>query len=396
MKYYIKKAVVFLGLLIALFFIVDMPVFAKDVIVIIDPGHGGENLGAQWNGRQEKDITLVVAKAMKQELQKYEGITVYMTREDDADLTLQERADFAEKKNADFLYSLHFNMSEYHTLYGTEIWVSAFGEGYSKGYAFGEIYLDKMTGLDLYNRGIKTRLNKKGTDYYGIIRTCTEYEIPSCILEHCFLDRPEDEGRHETEEKLQELGRLDATAVAQYFKLSSKELGVDYSDYQVSEIPVPTDVMKPDLTPPENCQVEILSVDEENAELTFSLTAKDSDSGMLYYAYSIDGGLNYSELNMWNGDDTIEATISIPYGKQMKLVCKALNGYDIESVTETLSVNAIFEPEELMLVKKGEEKPINNLTLVICIVGLSLLISMFFVLILSKTMTKKKRKKRRK
>ena len=117
MKYYIKKAVVFLGLLIALFFIVDMPVFAKDVIVIIDPGHGGENLGAQWNGRQEKDITLVVAKAMKQELQKYVGITVYMTREDDADLTLQERADFAEKKNADFLYSLHFNMSEYHTLY---------------------------------------------------------------------------------------------------------------------------------------------------------------------------------------------------------------------------------------------------------------------------------------
>ena len=398
---------------------IKMPVHADNVKVVIDAGHGGENLGAQWDGRDEKDILLVVAKSMKEELEKYEGISVYMTRDDDKDMSLQERASFANKKNADFLYSLHFNMSEYHTLYGTEIWVSAFGEGYSKGYAFGEIFLEQMTDLGLYNRGIKTRLNKQGTDYYGVIRACTEYEIPSAILEHCYLDRPEDAGRHETEEKLKELGRLDATAVAKYFRLSSKELGVDYSDYEVSEIPVPTEAVRPDLTPPEKCELSVLSVDEEKAELTFRLSANDPDSGMLYYAYSIDGGLNYSELQIWDGEDAIETTISIPYGKQIKLACRALNGYDIEAETDIVSVNAIFqeeiaeavseevvvedkteeivstEPDELYIIEKAEEKPIDNIKLIICIVGTSLFISMFFVLVLSRTMSKKKQKKRR-
>lgn len=415
----IKKIGNFILICLICVLLMKMPVHADNVKIVIDPGHGGKNLGAQWEGRDEKDILLVVAKAMKEELEKYEGITVYMTRDDDMDMSLQERASFANKKNADFLYSLHFNMSEYHTLYGTEIWVSAFGEGYSKGYAFGEIFLDQMTDLGLYSRGVKTRLNKQGTDYYGVIRACTEYEIPSAILEHCYLDRPEDAGRHETEENLKELGRLDATAVAKYFKLSSKELGVDYSDYEVSEIPIPQSPVKPDLTPPDKCELEILSVDEEKAELTFRLSASDSDSGMLYYAYSIDGGLNYSELQIWDGEDAIETTISIPYGKQIKLVCRALNGYDIEAETKIVSRNAIFkeeiaeavsndvaiedkpevvvstEPDELYIIEKAETKPIDNMKLVLCIVGTSLLISIFFVLVLSRAMSKKKQTKRR-
>ena len=82
---------------------IKMPVHADNVKVVIDAGHGGENLGAQWNGRDEKDILLVVAKSMKEELEKYEGVSVYMTRDDDKDMSLQERASFANKKNADFL-----------------------------------------------------------------------------------------------------------------------------------------------------------------------------------------------------------------------------------------------------------------------------------------------------
>ena len=420
----IKKIRNFILLSLICIFFIKMPVQADNVKVVIDPGHGGENLGAQWEGRDEKDILLTVAKAMKEELEKYEGITVYMTRDEDKDMSLQERASFADKKNADFLYSLHFNMSEYHTLYGTEIWVSAFGEGYSKGYAFGEIYLNHMTDLGLYSRGVKTRLNKQGTDYYGVIRACTEYEIPSAILEHCYLDRPEDAGRHETEEKLKELGRLDATAVAKYFKLSSKELGVDYSDYQVSEVWVPTEPVKPDLTPPENCEITSVSTDEEKGTLTFSLIADDGDSGILYYAYSIDGGINYSELQKWredvSEDGQVHKSIDIPYGKQIKLVCRVLNGYDIESESESVSVNAIFkqevteavseevvvedktkeiistEPDELYIIQRAEEKPIDNIKLVLCNVGTSLLVSMFFVLVLSKAMTKKKKRKHRK
>ena len=85
----------------------------ENIVVVIDPGHGGENLGAEYEEYTEKEMTLIVAKAMKAELEQYEGITVYLTRTGDEDLTLEERCDYAASVNADFLFCLHFNMSEY-------------------------------------------------------------------------------------------------------------------------------------------------------------------------------------------------------------------------------------------------------------------------------------------
>ena len=41
------------------------------LIVVLDPGHGGSNLGADYNGFVEKEMNLVVAKAMAEELRKY-------------------------------------------------------------------------------------------------------------------------------------------------------------------------------------------------------------------------------------------------------------------------------------------------------------------------------------
>ena len=106
---------------------------------MIDPGHGGENLGAQVDGYTEKEMTMIVAKAMKKELENYDNVVVYLTRESDQELSLEERAQFAKDRNADFLFCLHFNSSVNHNLYGSEVWVSAFGEYYSKGRSFAEI-----------------------------------------------------------------------------------------------------------------------------------------------------------------------------------------------------------------------------------------------------------------
>lgn len=103
---------------------------AEPVVVVLDPGHGGENLGAEYGEYTEKEMTMAVAKAMKEELEKYEGIEVYLTHETDKDMSLEERAEFARDKNADFLFCLHFNMSEEHNKFGAEVWVSAFGDKY--------------------------------------------------------------------------------------------------------------------------------------------------------------------------------------------------------------------------------------------------------------------------
>ena len=319
----------------------------RPVRVVIDPGHGGENLGAQYEDYTEKEMTMIVAQAMKEELEQYQGIEVYLTREGDAELSLKERAEYAAQMDADFLFCLHFNMSEYHTLFGAECWVSAFGENYSKGYSFASAEMELLTEKGLYSRGIKTRLNDKGTDYYGIIRQAVELDVPCVLIEHCHLDQANDQPYYDHGEKLREFGRLDATAVAQYFGLYSETLQKDFRTYQRVEVAVPENVMRPDETEPEECTIELVEQDEESGDVTLRVTASDAESGMLYYTYSYDGGQHYSELIRWpdRTADSFTVTLEIPLGTAPVLSVNAYNGYDLYTTSNELSLPAV-EPEE--------------------------------------------------
>lgn len=316
-------------------------VCAEPVKIVIDPGHGGENLGGQYGGYTEKYMTMVVANAMAEELKKYEGVEVYMTRTEDVDLTLQQRADYAKEVDADFLFCLHFNMSEQHTLYGTEVWVSAYGNCYAEGKSFGELCLNELETLDLYRRGVKTRLDKD-SDYYGIIRHCKEYNIPSAIVEHCYLDHREDAGRFETTEAMKKLGVLDATAVAKYYGLHSPTLGVDYRKYEKPKVEVPSGAMKPDDTEPVDVSLTCLRTKPETGEVNILLTGEDPESGLLYYDYSINGGKSYSGLQRWTGKGgELECTIKVPVDQDIALKCRIYNGYDLDAETQTLEIGAL-------------------------------------------------------
>lgn len=208
-----------------------------ELVIVIDPGHGGKNLGADYNGFLEKEMNMTVASAMYEELTKYEGITVYMTHTStDTDMSIQERADFAASVNADFLFCLHFNMSPDNKLFGSEVWVSAFGDENREGYRFGCVQMDTMSEMGLFLRGVKTRFNEKGSDYYGILRFCEEYHIPAALIEHCHIDHDTDVGFCDSEEDLIAFGVADATSVAKYFGLKSEVLGVDYSSYDNIQI----------------------------------------------------------------------------------------------------------------------------------------------------------------
>ena len=48
----------------------------EKLVIVIDPGHGGENLGGQYEQYVEKELNPIVAQAMKEDLEKYEGIEV--------------------------------------------------------------------------------------------------------------------------------------------------------------------------------------------------------------------------------------------------------------------------------------------------------------------------------
>lgn len=332
-------------------------VHAEPVKIVIDPGHGGENLGGQYGGYTEKYMTMVVAEAMAEELEKYEGIEVYLTRTDDTELSLQKRADYAKEVEADFLFCLHFNMSEKHTLYGTEVWVSAFGKCYAEGKSFGDLCLKELCTLDLYNRGVKTRLNKDGIDYYGIIQHCEEYGIPAAIIEHCHLDHREDKGRYETTEAMKRLGVLDATAVAKYYGLYSPKLGVDYRKYEKTKVEVPSVVMKPDDTEPVKVSLTCLRTKPETGEVNILLTGEDPESGLLYYDYSLNGGTTYSGLQKWEATgNELECTLKVPTDQDISLKCRVYNGYDLDTETETVEIPALLgKPEGAGNVSPGAD-----------------------------------------
>ena len=80
----------------------------RDIIVVIDPGHGGEDPGAIGpNGVREKQVVLAVAKALKSKIDAQQGYKALMTRESDYYIGLRERTVLARKFNADLLVSIH-------------------------------------------------------------------------------------------------------------------------------------------------------------------------------------------------------------------------------------------------------------------------------------------------
>lgn len=344
-----------------------LDVHAEDVVVVIDPGHGGENLGGQWAGHDEKDLTMVTAQAMKDYLELFDGITVYMTREDDRELSLQERADFAAEKDADFLFCIHYNMSEEHTLFGAEVWVSAFGEMFRKGYTFADVQMKEFDKMGLYSRGIKTRLNDKGTDYYGILRNCTALNIPAVIIEHCHLDQANDTAFWNSEEKLQRFGVADATAVAKYFRLKSETLGLDYSDYENIQVTVPADVVRPDTVPPEYCTMTLDSVDYKTGEVKVSVEAADADTVIHYVDFSLDGGATWQDLQAFDGTKRT-FTLQVRMGSTPTLVARAYDLYDLKTESEPLRLNTFtitptpVDPEEEIRMEESKEAAVEEAT----------------------------------
>jgi N-acetylmuramoyl-L-alanine amidase len=102
---------------ILLFLLTLLPINAKTILV--DPGHGGEDHGAETSHKKgkkwvkvfEKDLALSLSKKIHYYLKK-KNLNAYLTRSLDRTLTLQERADLAEKIKADYFISVHINASE--------------------------------------------------------------------------------------------------------------------------------------------------------------------------------------------------------------------------------------------------------------------------------------------
>ena len=395
-----------------LFFSFNTQSNAKNVTVVIDPGHGGEALGGNFEDRIERDINLITAISMKERLEQYEGVDVYMTRENNTDkeLSRKQRFDIAQKVNADFLFSIHYNMSEYHTLYGSEVWVASKGRNYVKGYQFATIEMEALKDLGLFDRGIKNKLDKDRTgEYYGILKYSEEYAIPAVIIEHCHLDEERDSAFW-NEQAYKEFGIRDADSVAKYFKLSSTALGIDNSEYERVSVEEPAQRLDMDRTPPEYCDIEIT---DNESFVTVDIDSFDPDTYIQYYQYSTDGGLTFGRLEAWDDRTSKHQSFDVvkPEGEDIHLIVRTYNQYDQyaqseESVVEGLKiVDEIHEEPDLTQYEtvvintegKNNEHEITPLTVFIVVfVVLFITFNIFLVISLTIKLKAAKKKKRKK
>ncbi|HEX8027785.1 MAG TPA: N-acetylmuramoyl-L-alanine amidase [Vicinamibacterales bacterium] len=91
--------------------------------VVLDPGHGGDELGTQGpKGALEKEITLAVARRLRTLIESRLGLKVFLTRDDDRTMTLDERSAFANNHRADVFLSIHANSAVRPALKGAEVY----------------------------------------------------------------------------------------------------------------------------------------------------------------------------------------------------------------------------------------------------------------------------------
>jgi N-acetylmuramoyl-L-alanine amidase len=93
--------------------------------VVIDPGHGGHDPGAQAKGLSEAELTLDVALKLEQ-LLKEDGLQVVLTRRDNTYIPLEERTAIANRESADLFLSIHANASRNDLARGVETYVLSF------------------------------------------------------------------------------------------------------------------------------------------------------------------------------------------------------------------------------------------------------------------------------
>lgn len=97
-------------------------------LIVIDPGHGGKDLGAQGRNKLlEKDINLELSLRLRKVLVKNYRYRVLLTRKNDTFIPLEERGKFANKHHADLFISIHANAAKRRSAHGIETYYLGIG-----------------------------------------------------------------------------------------------------------------------------------------------------------------------------------------------------------------------------------------------------------------------------
>lgn len=157
-----------------------------ELTVCIDAGHGGNDRGTEFDGRYEKDDNVRLALEVGKRL-KEKGCKVIYTRKTDTYVSLEERADFANKKRASYFLSLHRNSAE-NKVSGVEAWISTTATLQEQMIA--ECILEEINKVGYgEDRGVKRGYQGNPLQNYHVNAAT---QMPSCLLEMGFMSTPVD------------------------------------------------------------------------------------------------------------------------------------------------------------------------------------------------------------
>ncbi|HTX49726.1 MAG TPA: N-acetylmuramoyl-L-alanine amidase [Caulobacteraceae bacterium] len=192
-------------------------------VIVLDPGHGGKDPGAEGASSYEKNVTLATALAVKARLEATGRYQVVMTRDSDVFVPLEQRVQIARRAGADLFLSLHADSGPDAATRGATVYtLSAKGEtrvGYvlsrhewflqptanGDDRAVGQILLD-LTQRTTRNRSAifaqdliervgdsapLTTRSQRDANYFVLLAP----DVPAALLEMGFITNPDDEAR---------------------------------------------------------------------------------------------------------------------------------------------------------------------------------------------------------
>ena len=230
----------------------------RDIVIAIDPGHGGEDpgaLGPKYKGKKlrEKHVVLAIAKYLQQEINRLPGFEAVLVRSGDYYVSLRGRTKKARDASADLFISIHADAFKNSKARGASVWtLSKRGATSEMGRwlaqkensadligGIGGVSLDDKeedlvkTLLDLSmthshstsqgvaaaihnNMANMARMHKKHVERAGFV-VLKSPDIPSVLVETGFISNPGEAAKLRTSSYQKQMAKAIATGVRQYF-----------------------------------------------------------------------------------------------------------------------------------------------------------------------------------
>jgi len=150
-------------------------------LIVIDPGHGGEDNGAKYGGRAEDEFNLSISSFLQYEL-LLRDFDAFLTREKDEDVSLEKRVQIAKAYRADAFISIHCDAWHSKTTEGMTVHIPPVP-------SLSDFDLSEEVGrkLKIFFPMHRSRDTRK-SNFYVLRET---YKIPSILIECEFMSNPE-------------------------------------------------------------------------------------------------------------------------------------------------------------------------------------------------------------